>query len=220
MFDHLKQRLYIWRMQMSTTLNTAFDELDPEAVELGQNIRSCRQAGGLTLEQFAVAVGVSRSLLSQVERGKASPSLVTLRSIARVLGVPIAALFGGGAQSDGQTDRFGRRVVVRKDERRHLGNSSDGIAYGLLTPDINRKIEFLHIELAPGFSTPTTGVSQHAGEENQFCIQGEYVLELDGQDFEIHAGDSASFDANAPHVASNRSNESALIVVAITPPNF
>ena len=205
---------------MSTTLNRQVAELDPEAVELGQNIREFRQAGALTLEQFANAVGVSRSLLSQVERGKASPSLVTLRNIARVLGVPIAALFAGGTETDDETDRFGRRIVVRRGERRHLDNTTDGIAYGLLTPDINRKVEFLHIEMAPGVKTPTEGVSQHNGEENQLCLEGEYVLDLDGQEFLIGTGDSASFDASVPHTAHNRSKRRAVVVVAITPPNF
>jgi transcriptional regulator with XRE-family HTH domain len=208
---------------MSTTLNSSKgeEELDPEAVELGQNIRAFRQAGGLTLDQFARAVGVSRSLLSQVERGKASPSIATLRNVARVLGVPIAALFTGGTQTDGETDRFGRRIVVRKGERRHLDHlAAEGISYELLTSDINRKIEFLQIEMAPGSRTPVDGASQHNGEENQICLSGAYVLDFDGQEFELSAGDSASFDASIPHVAYNRGRAPAVIVVAITPPNF
>lgn len=207
---------------MSTTLNSQDSaDLDPEAVELGQNIRSFRQAGGLTLDQFARAVGVSRSLLSQVERGKASPSIATLRNVARVLGVPIAALFTGGTQTDGETDRFGRRIVVRRDERRRLDHlAAEGISYDMLTPDINRKVEFLQIEMSAGTRTPSDGFSQHSGEENQLCLEGSYVLDFDGQEFELGAGDSASFDASIPHVAYNRSKRPAIIVVAITPPNF
>ena len=206
---------------MSTTLNTDGHDVDPDALELGRNIRAFRQAGSLTLEQFASAVGVSRSLLSQVERGKASPSVATLRSVARVLGVPIAALFTGGTETDGETDKFGRRIVVRRDERRRLDHlAAEGISYEMLTPDINRKIEFLHIEMAPGTTTPSEGASQHNGEENQLCLDGEYVLEIDGQEFELKAGDSASFDGSVPHLAHNRSAERVVIIVAITPANF
>lgn len=205
---------------MSTTLNNGVQDVDPEALELGQNIRAFRRAGGLTLEQFAGAVGVSRSLLSQVENGKASPSIATLRSVARVLGVPIAALFAGGTETDGETDRFGRRIIVRAEERKHLDNTFEGISYGLLTPDINRKVEFLQIDMAPGARTPDVGASMHVGEENQLCLEGTYVLDLDGQEFEMRQGDSASFDASVPHVAHNRSKRRAVVVVAITPPNF
>ena len=206
---------------MSTTLKTEAHDIDPEALELGQNIRSFRQAGGLTLDQFARAVGVSRSLLSQVERGKASPSIGTLRNVARVLGVPIAALFTGGTETDGETDRYGRRIIVRRDERRTLDHlHAEGISYGLLTPDINRKVEFLHIEMAPGARTPADGNSEHNAEENQYCLEGSYVLCVDGQEFELKAGDSASFDASVPHIAENRSSERVVLVVAITPPNF
>lgn len=72
----------------------------------------------------------------------------------------------------------------------------------------------------PGTSTPAEGVSQHAGEENQLCLEGEYVLNYDGQEFNIAAGDSASFDASVPHTARNPSGQRAVIVVAITPANF
>ena len=206
---------------MSTTLNSGVQDVDPEALELGRNIRAFRQAGSLTLEQFASAVGVSRSLLSQVERGKASPSIATLRNVARVLGVPIAALFTGGTETDGETDRYGRRIVVRRDERRQLDHlKAEGISYGLLTPDINRKVEFLHIEMAPGAKTPAEGVSQHVGEENQLCLEGAYTLVFDEQEFELRAGDSASFDASVPHIARNPSDQRAVIIVAITPVNF
>jgi hypothetical protein len=46
--------------------------------------------------------------VSQLGRAKASRSLVTTRNIARILGVPIAVLFGGGTETDDETDRFGR----------------------------------------------------------------------------------------------------------------
>src|SRR5579862_8827639 len=125
-----------------------------DKLELGQRIRSLRLASGLTLEAVATAAGVSRSLISQVERGRSSPSISTLRRIAAALRVPVASFFpGDGEDSAGATDRFGRRLVVRGHQRKSLrGPGGSGVSYSLLTPDLNRNIEFLWIEYSPGSS--------------------------------------------------------------------
>ena len=87
------------------------DQLEQEAFELGRSIRALRLQRSFTLQAVANAAGVSQSLISQVERGLASPSISTLRRIAGALDVPIAALFLGSEEpSDDETDRAGRRA--------------------------------------------------------------------------------------------------------------
>jgi DNA-binding XRE family transcriptional regulator len=60
---------------------------------LGARIRHERQAAGLTIRKLAGKIGVSPSLISQIERGRASPSVATLWSIASELGLPVGDLF-------------------------------------------------------------------------------------------------------------------------------
>lgn len=176
----------------------------------------------MTAGRLADAAGVSRSLISQVERGLASPSITTLRRVATALGVPVVALFGGEAASPGGgVNRHGERVVVRSYERKGLYRpGSANMIYELLTPDFNRQIEFLRVEIGPGTNTPATEGSEHVGEENQYCVEGSYALIIDGEEFIVNEGDSISFNAGLPHRLENRTDQRVVLIAAITPPNF
>jgi transcriptional regulator with XRE-family HTH domain len=196
------------------------DEAEQEMIEVGRKIRVRRLEAGLTLKRLATVVGVSQSLISQVERGLASPSITTLRRIAAALEVPIAALFlGDEAPSPGETDRMGRRLVVRRPERKRLHVPRSKIGYELLTPDLNRRIEFLWIEYEPGSVTHPSPMS-HPGEENAVCLEGSVVVTIDHQEFVLAEGDSISFDSGRPHQVENRTDKRAVLVSAITPPSF
>lgn len=191
-----------------------------DALELGRKIRALRLERRLTLRALAEAVGVSQSLISQVERGLASPSITTLRRIAAVLGVPIAVLFlGSGEASDGETDRLGNRLVVRREERKSLRVPRSNVLYELLTPDLNRRIEFLWIEYGPGDASRPDPMS-HPGEENAICLEGSVVVTIEGEEFVLNEGDSISFDSSRPHRVENRTDRRAVLVSAITPPAF
>jgi transcriptional regulator with XRE-family HTH domain len=196
------------------------DEIEQEMLEVGRKIRVRRLQAGLTLQRLASAVGVSQSLISQVERGLASPSITTLRRIAAALDVPIAALFlGDDVASHGETDRLGRRLVVRRAERKRLHVPRSKIGYELLTPDLNRKVEFLRIQYEPGSVTHPAPMS-HPGEENAVCLEGSVVVTIDGHDFVLNEGDSISFDSGRPHQVENRTDKRAVLISAITPPSF
>jgi transcriptional regulator with XRE-family HTH domain len=196
------------------------DEIEQEMLEVGRKIRVRRLQAGLTLQRLARAVGVSQSLISQVERGLASPSITTLRRIAAALDVPIAALFlGDDVASHGETDRLGRRLVVRRAERKRLHVPRSKIGYELLTPDLNRKVEFLRIQYEPGSVTHPAPMS-HPGEENAVCLEGSVVVTIDGHDFVLNEGDSISFDSGRPHQVENRTDKRAVLISAITPPSF
>jgi transcriptional regulator with XRE-family HTH domain len=191
-----------------------------EALELGSRIRRLRRNAGLTLEEVARAADISKSLLSQVERGLASPSINTLRRIAGALEVPIAALFLGSDDcSNGESDRWGRRLVVRRNERKGLHVPRSKVVYELLTPDLNRRIEFIWIEYEPGSVTHPEPMS-HPGEENAVCLEGSVVVIVDGEEFVLNEGDSISFDSGRMHQVENRSAARAVLVSAITPPAF
>jgi transcriptional regulator with XRE-family HTH domain len=195
------------------------EESDGDALELGRRIRRIRVERRLTLQAVAGLARVSQSLISQVERGLASPSISTLRRIAGALDVPIAELFVGGDASEDESDRTGRRLVVRRHERKGLHVPRSKVEYELLTPDLSRKIEFLWIEYEPGAITHPDPMS-HPGEENAVCLEGSVVVTIDRQEFVLTQGDSISFDSGRPHQVENRTDKRAVLVSAITPPSF
>jgi transcriptional regulator with XRE-family HTH domain len=195
------------------------EESDGDALELGRRIRRIRVERHLTLQAVASLARVSQSLISQVERGLASPSISTLRRIAGALNVPIAELFIGGEVSEDESDRAGRRLVVRRHERKGLHVPRSKVDYELLTPDLNRKIEFLWIEYEPGAITHPDPMA-HPGEENAVCLAGSVVVTIDRQEFVLAEGDSISFDSGRLHQVENRTDKRAVLVSAITPPSF
>ena len=196
--------------------------VDPESLELGRKIRLLRTDAELTLDALAQRAGVSRSLISQVERGLAQPSLTTLRAIATALEITLAALFHDGAEAPSWNNSQERQYVVRAGRHRHLHLDLPGSEYELLTPDTNRQIELLRARLPPGGSQPAEegSFATHVGEENAYCISGSLTYLLGTGEFTIHAGDSISFDSSIPHRVENRSSEIAEIIMAMAPPGF
>jgi quercetin dioxygenase-like cupin family protein len=109
--------------------------------------------------------------------------------------------------------------VVRRHERKGLHVPRSKVVYELLTPDLNRKVEFIWIEYEPGSVTHPEPMS-HPGEENAICLEGSVVVIIEGQEFVLNEGDSISFESGRPHQVENRSNERAILISAITPPAF
>lgn len=191
-----------------------------EARALGHKLRAARQTEGMTLRELAVATGVSQSLISQVERGVASPSITTLRRFAASLGIPIASLFvEHGEPSNDETKFDDRQIIVRQGDRKGLRVPRSKVNYELLTPDLSRAIEFLRIEYSPHSRTHPTQMS-HPGEENALCLEGTVVVTIEGQEFVLNEGDSISFDSGHSHLVENRTDRRAVLVSAITPPVF
>ncbi len=209
---------------MPPRASAALAAQDAEQAELGQKIRHIRTTEAhMTIEALANAAGVSISLISQIERGRAEPSLGSLRRIGAALGVPIARFFlGGDGPSPGESDRLGRRLVVRADERKHLRVSESDITWELLVPDLNRKLEVLFGEVGPGAVTPPTAKepSQHVGEEVIVVLEGKLTCLYDGEEFELGPGDAIAWDPTLPHRIVNRGTEPVRIIIALTPPSF
>jgi transcriptional regulator with XRE-family HTH domain len=203
-----------------TRAATASEDGHDDAVILGRNLRAARTEIGMTLQQLAEQIGVSQSLISQVERGVASPSITTLRRLASSLNVPIAALFVEPTHPEHLDDNLdGKRIIVRRDERKALRVRRSRVDYELLTPDLNREVEFLWIEYSPHSSTHPAPLS-HDGEENAVCVEGSVVVTIEGREFVLNEGDSISFDSGRPHHVENRTDRRAVLISAITPPSF
>ena len=190
-----------------------------ERRELGGHIRRLRTEAGLTMSGLADAAGVSQSLISQVERGLAEPSLGTLRRIAQSLDTTVGALFVGGANANGREPAGEAHLVVRRENRKHLRMPGSDVTYELLVPDLARKLEVIQAELRPGSRVPQEP-SLHVGEETVVCLRGEVVCVQDDEEYVLGPGDSISWDASRPHWVENRRKRPAEVIAVITPPNF
>lgn len=178
---------------------------------LGERIRYYRTLKGQTGKELARKVGVSQSLISQIEQNTANPSIDTLRKITNALEIPIVLLFEEPDTVNG--------FVVTKNKRKKLKVPESNLTYELLTPDLNRKIEFLWIEIAPGEQVEPVAFA-HEGEECAVILEGQLCLYINNTEFLLNEGDSVSFDSSQPHSIANIGNQKVVLVTAITPPSF
>lgn len=183
----------------------------PSLQSLGMKFLELRQERGLTLEQLSGKTGVSVGLLSQLERGLGNPSFETLLKISVGLNVPLASFFNG-------IDRASP-LVIRKSERKRLAFPDRAISYELLTPDLNRDLEMLWIELEPGVETRDSPFS-HQGEECGVVLQGVLETHINDECFVLTAGDSIAYQSALPHWYRNAGNETVVAIWVITPPSF
>lgn len=203
---------------MSTAATPAGLQADSDAAALGGRIRELRKGAGLTLDSVADGAQISASLLSRIERGVAQPSLPTLRTIARALGVPIAALFEGEDKSAAsEHDEAGRRLVVRQADRRRLKVPDSRIQYELMLPDLDGAVEVIWGVIPPGGGA--TNPSSHPGEEIVVAYAGHVAVVVDDQEFLLATGDTIRFDRSRPHRLYNPRATVAEFLLIVTPPS-
>lgn len=194
---------------------------------LGEHIRTFRIQRGLTASELARQANVSRSLISQIERGTSSPSVEVLRRIATTLNIHVGALFDGPLAGGESTNDFGptpsvvsgRVRVVRRDQRKVLYLPASRVRYELLSPDLQGRLEFIRIEVGPGEAAPPVGFS-HEGEESWLVVQGMAHFYYGDQLFVLAEGDTITFDSSVPHRVANPEDRPLVAISAGTPPSF
>lgn len=177
----------------------------------GKRIREIRQSQKMTITELAKVVMVSKSLISQVERGEVLPSLPTLEKIATALKVPIGDVFKIETQAVEEED-----IVVRKACRKKIMLPNSSTTYYMLTPNLREKLEFLLIEVPPDTAEDKMNTFSHEGREYFMIIEGQLVLHLGDKEYVLEEGDSGCFDSSQRHVFNNRSGKKAAFLIAAT----
>ena len=176
---------------------------------LGARIRALRDAMDLSLRDLAERSGVSAPMLSQVERGETSPTLMTAERIASGLDLTLSQLL--------RLDEDGHVVVIREAERR--ARSRRGHRTEELTPPLpgQRADVSLH-ELEPGAATGRSGdppLHEPGARETAVVLDGAVALLIDDERHDLQAGDSVTFDADLPHHFSNEGEEPARFLAVV-----
>jgi transcriptional regulator with XRE-family HTH domain len=188
----------------------------PAAVlQIGERIRAERLSRGVSLRSLARAVGLSPSLISQIETGKCQPSVSTLYAITNALGVSVADVFGEAEVSQAAATRAAEAVssvaaapddsgpVVCPGQREVLELDS-GVIWQRLGRVPGGHVDFLLVTYPPGgCSSPTGELMRHAGTEYGYLVQGELVVTLGLRAHRMTPGDAVSFASATPHSYRN-----------------
>ena len=171
----------------------------------GTRLRELRQKQDLTLKDLAERSDVSLSMISQIERGKADPTLTTLYKICKGLEIPLSMLVVDDAEEF---------QIVRADERRVMNFPDSRSRYEFLTPSHHGGVEMLMIHLEPG--THNRHQVQHTGEECGLVLSGILTVSLAGEEHVLRPGDSIRYLSTLPHRLHNDSDEVTVSVWAMT----
>jgi transcriptional regulator with XRE-family HTH domain len=178
-------------------------------VAVGQRIRDLRRTRAMSLEAVAARTDLSIGFLSQIERGLSSPSLRVLATLADVLGVGIAGLFGAKENDAAAPDA----IVTRERQRAELNLWRTGISKQLLSPAGSEgRLNLFLVHMEPGGSTGDE-LYTHDGEEAGLVIEGEMKLTVDAESWTLKHGDSFRFASRRPHRFSNPSSNSKAVVL-------
>lgn len=182
-------------------------------INIGKKIAEFRKSKGLSISELAETTKLTSSLLSQIERSLANPSINTLKLISKALDVPIYRFFMGGEDE--------KNFILRQNDRKKIvfpGNN--GFTYELLTPDNNHtNIEFIMMKLSQGSSSSEMPMA-HRGEEVALVTKGKVRLWLHNEEFILNKGDSVIIESGSTHMWENPFEESSTVIFAVTPPSF
>ncbi|MEU6355471.1 XRE family transcriptional regulator [Streptomyces sp. NPDC047072] len=191
---------------------------------VGARIRQARLERGLSLRALAREVGVSASLVSQIETGKSQPSVSTLYAITTALSISVESLFEvretvpavGASTVLHALAAFAaepaRRIgpLVTPGEREVLELDS-GVVWERLGHVPGTDVDFLLVTYRPGGSSSSSaGLMRHPGTEYGYLTSGELVLTLGFDESTLRPGDSVCFESTTPHRYRNDGDEPAV----------
>jgi transcriptional regulator with XRE-family HTH domain len=177
---------------------------------LGDDLRAAREAKGWSLRAVASAVGISPSLLSQVETNKVNPSVSTLYALVSYLGVSMDELLRPAGQTGSNSPAESTSGAIQRFEDNPTIQMESGVTWERLAVGKFGQVDPLVTTYAPGGSSGNEGrMMRHAGIEYGLLMEGELTLYLDFDSVVVRAGDSMCFDSMRPHRYFNHPKEIA-----------
>ena len=182
---------------------------DAVAVSLGAALRRLRKSRDLTLQQLADLCGLSQPFLSQLENGKAMPSLLALHAVARALGTNAHDLLEPRGEMD--------ISLVRAEDEGGF-ELVEGASVRFLVHGGSHFMEPNEVVAEPGVTTSHIG---HTGEEMVYVLAGRLRVEVkDVAPVELGVGDAYTFPATVHHNVSVVGSEQSRFLIITSPPSF
>jgi len=176
--------------------------------DLGNRVRLLRTARGWSLDALAAASGVSRSMLSQIERKQANPTLAVTLRIARAFGLSLGDLL----ETPGAATTV--NVIRAEDHTFHYRSDKDCCIRTLSPLNLEKDVEFYEVRLQTGGALRSA--AHFEGTREFITVQKGHVrVESAGDAEELNAGDSASYRADVPHAIINTGKTDAVTFLIV-----
>jgi transcriptional regulator with XRE-family HTH domain/quercetin dioxygenase-like cupin family protein len=198
----------------------------PGYSEMGDHLRAARRRRRLSLRDLAGRLGLSASLISQVETGRARPSVSTLYAIANELDVSLDELLFNDTERGGRAAEAALSVVpaephveshvgmtqapatghpIQRGQDRKVIRLASGVVWERLTTESVPGIDFLYVTYeVGGASSQEHEFQRHGGHEWGYVLSGRLGVTIGFEEHELGPGDSISIDSTVPHRMYNR----------------
>ena len=190
-------------------MSTPAEKTNPVKRSMGGLLKARRAELKLTLQEIADRSGLSAAFLSQVERAKATPSIVSLISIAKALETDIHYFITPPAA----------KSMVRRADQPEIIDIDSPVTYTRLDADIrNQRMNALIMDLPPKTQLPV--VHRDEGEDFFYVLEGEVEQTIGDNVFNLSKGDSAHHNTQVDHSVRNKSSKVAKLIWVGTPVIF
>lgn len=170
-------------------------------LQLAERLRQARKVRGLSLDAASRLSGVSKSMVSQIERGESSPTVAVLWNLTQALGVDFAGLMAGPGEID----------VIHADQAPVL--SRGGVRIRILSPaEAVGRHEVYDLHFAAGASLDSDPHAAGA-REHLTVIDGHLALRSGKANASLSAGDTARYAADCPHAITAEGGPARAILI-------
>jgi transcriptional regulator with XRE-family HTH domain len=177
---------------------------------IASRVRALRSEQGLSLDDLAAKSGVSRSMISLIERGESSPTAVVLEKISAGFGVPLASLFETSDEPTDPVSRARDRVAWKDPETGYVRRNISPSNYPA-------PFKIVEVVLPPGAHVAYDGSARDGSLHQQIWVQ-EGCLELTSGSapYSLDAGDCLAMQLDGPNSFRNRTKKPVRYVVVVT----
>lgn len=175
---------------------------------LGNRVKQLRAERGWSLEALAGASGVSKSMLSEIEREQANPTLAVTLRIAQAFELSLGELIGTPGATSGIR-------VIRNADRAYHYRSDDHCRIRTLSPlNLEKDVEFYEVTLQPEGALRSQA---HYEGTREFLtvVKGQVKVESGGDSELLHHGDSSNYRADVPHAIVNAGRGEAVVFLVV-----
>ena len=177
---------------------------------IGEKLKKSRNDKGMSLRELATKVELSASFLSQIEQGKASPSIENLKKIAHTLDVRVAYLI-----EDEEDDN------IKKENIKYIESLDSNIKMGILLSNNREKnMEPIIYEIGVDGESGRDFYSHGSSEEFIYILEGELEVYVANKKYKLSKGDSLYFKSSLKHRFKNTSKKEVKALWVVSPPTF
>jgi transcriptional regulator with XRE-family HTH domain len=172
-----------------------------DASKIGGRLRAERERRRISLRELARRVGVSPSLVSQIELDRVNPSVSTLYALVTELGMTMSEVFGDSRPAERAAPHVSSTDgLAERPETRRVIDLASGVRWERLTPHTDRDVEFLYVTYPVGAeSCPEDALMTHGGKEYGYVTSGTLGVRVGFEEYELGPGGSIAFDSSSPH---------------------